>query len=164
MHGFYVWFDEEVADGLVCSNAPTLKEAVYGRAFFPLEQVVEIAAGDRISLRFSATLVAGNYVMRWDTKILDRDGVVRADFRQSSFRARPLIKSDIAVCAPGFIPELSESGMAELGMLQAMTEGATLEQIAANSATAYPRTFASAAVALQHVKAIGQKYSKPVAG
>lgn len=79
-HGIVAWFDATLADGVAFSNAPGMPELIFGQAFFPFSQPAELAAGDTVVVDLQATLVNGDYVWRWNTRI---EG--KADFRQSTF-------------------------------------------------------------------------------
>ena len=63
MHGLYAWFDGDLGEGFGYSNAPTLPELVYGRAFFPLERPVAVQPGDHVHTRLAARLFKGSHTM-----------------------------------------------------------------------------------------------------
>ena len=88
-HGFAVWFDSELVDGIDFSNHPSAPRLIYGQGFFPFSQPVEVSEGDRIELRLAADFVQDNYVWRWDTDFIDRERV-KASFKQSTFYGVPL--------------------------------------------------------------------------
>jgi protein arginine N-methyltransferase 1 len=83
-HGFCVWFDSTLAEGVVLSNSPADDETVYGRAFFPFERPSDVCAGDRARVRLRATFVDADYVWTWETDLAGRAAAAR--FRQSTFR------------------------------------------------------------------------------
>lgn len=85
-HGFAVWFDSELVDGIDFSNHPSAPRMIYGQGFFPFSQPVAISEGDRIELRLAADFVQDNYVWRWDTDFMDR----KVSFKQSTFYGVPL--------------------------------------------------------------------------
>lgn len=86
-HGWCVWFDSTVIEGVSFSSAPGAPELIYGNGFFPLLHPVQLAAGDHVSLTLSANLVGGDYVWRWATRLYgeSEDGKPRAEFLQSNF-------------------------------------------------------------------------------
>ena len=88
-HGFAVWFDSELVDGIGFSNHPAAPRMIYGQCFFPFSVPVEILEGNSIELRLAANFVQDNYVWRWDTDFIDQD-VVKASFKQSTFYGVPL--------------------------------------------------------------------------
>ena len=49
VHGFALWFDATLVDGVGFSNAPG-RELVYGTNFLPLTEPLDLATGDRLEL------------------------------------------------------------------------------------------------------------------
>ena len=159
LHGLYVWFDGEMAEGLGYSNAPTLPELVYGRAFFPMEQPVEVSIGDMISARISATLIAGKYVYRWDTRITDASGNLKAQYKQSTFKARPLRLDALQAFSEEYCPAINESGLIAKAVLTALEQSRSLGQIADLVAKQFPQRFPNKTAALNHVSGLLRKFS-----
>lgn len=158
-HGFYVWFDGEMAPGLGYSNAPQLPELVYGRAFFPLGRAQDVAVGDEIHARFSANLVAGKYVFRWQTKVIGTDAAIKAEFEQSTFKDRPLLPASLGAASAGHVAGLSVDGRIELAVLQGMAAAEPLGRIAAALSAGYPERFSDAHAALNHVVRISARHA-----
>jgi len=158
-HGFYVWFDGEMAPGLGYSNAPQLPELVYGRAFFPLEQAVEVVVGDQVEARFAANLVSGKYVFRWETRILGLDGVAKAEFRQTTFKNRPLLPAHLDAASASHVSRLSAEGRIELDILQGMASGESLGTIADALLARHPARFADSHAALKHVVKLSSRHT-----
>jgi len=159
LHGYYVWFDGETAAGLGFSNAPTLPELVYGRVFFPLERPVAIVEGDLIHGAFAANLVAGEYILRWSTRIETADGQSRASFAQSTFAGRPVVREDLARSKPDYRPALGEAGRADLAVLEAIARGDSLAEIADQLARGFPERFKDRSQALRHATDLSLKYA-----
>lgn len=84
VHALCVWFDSELASGVTLSNSPHEEATVYGHAFFPLEQPVVLARGDRLHVRLRASLFGRDYTWTWETESTNRAEPVR--FRQSTFK------------------------------------------------------------------------------
>jgi hypothetical protein len=82
--GFVLWFDSELAPGIVLSNSPSFEETIYSRAFFPFQYPVDLRAGDRLSVRLRAALLGSDYTWTWDTDGLHTAAPIR--FRQCTFR------------------------------------------------------------------------------
>ena len=164
MHGFYVWFDGEVAEGLGYSNAPDLPEMVYGRVFFPLEQAVDVVVGDRVELRMSTRLVNGEHIYRWNTCIQDANGNARAAFKQSSLHSKPLnLKNlqNLQRTTPGSVPALNVDGHIAQEVIAGMAQSRSLGQIAEGLAAQFPQRFKNVEDALGHVAHLALKYSDP---
>lgn len=91
-HGFAVWFDSDLIDGVNFSNHPREPETIYGNGLFPFSQPLEVREGDLIKLRLAAKIVEDDYVWRWDTDVFTRDDEThpKTSFRQSTFFGVPL--------------------------------------------------------------------------
>src|SRR5262249_37021838 len=91
-HGLVLWFDSVLVDGVSFSNAPGGPELIYGSAFFPWPEPVNIAVGDTVFITLQANLVENDYVWRWDTCLLDQGRAqrIKAKFNQSTFLCMPL--------------------------------------------------------------------------
>lgn len=159
MHGLYVWFDSDLGDGFGTTNAPYLPELVYGRAFFPLERPVEVEIGDRISTRLTVRLVKGDYVFRWLTRIHGNNGMVKAHFDQSTFKALPINRADISKISADHVPVLGPQGLITHLALQAMQEGKALRDIADLLAIRFPQRFKTSAQALDEASRISRAYA-----
>ena len=97
VHGFAVWFDSELVEGIGFSNHPSKPELIYGNAFFPLSEPINVTAGEHIKLRLSANFVQGDYVWRWDTDFFanDDETSLKASFKQSTFFGVPLTHNQL---------------------------------------------------------------------
>ncbi len=133
LHGFSVWFESELADHVRLSNAPRGPGLVYGAAFFPLTQPVEVTEADSVRLTLRADPVAGDYVWRWQTEIEgEHDQEVKAKFQQSTFYAAPLSLKSLNKSATNHRPGLKSQGRAVLSVLAALESGRSVEEIAAS--------------------------------
>ena len=90
-HGFAIWFDSELIDGVSFSNRPGAPETIYGNGLFPFSEPVELIEGDEIKLRLAAKVVKDDYVWRWDTDF-ERP---RVSFKQSTFFGVPLSSNQL---------------------------------------------------------------------
>lgn len=159
LHGYYLWFDGQVADDLGYSNAPELAELVYGRAFFPLELPVAVVAGDRVRLRMATKLVDKEHIYRWDTQVSGPQGPAKAEFRQTTFRSRPVLRQQMQRASAEFRPRLSPDGLVDHAVLQAMARSESLGEIAQALAADFPKRFETSANALEHVARLSLKYA-----
>lgn len=158
MHGFFAWFDGDLGDGFGYSNAPTLPELVYGRAFFPLEQPVDVAEGDDIHVRLAARMVKGRHVFRWTTRVMSPDGSRKAGFEQSTFKAQPLSLEELRKLDANYVPQLRPEGEAVRFILDAMAEGRRLQDIASAAAARFPERYRTHAQALDEVAGLSSRY------
>lgn len=159
MHGYYAWFDGELAEGIGFSNAPDLPELVYSRGFFPLEDPVDVVPGDRVRTRMSARQVNGDMIQRWDTRITDQAGASKASFRQSSFRSKPINIKDLRRTKPDHAPRLNLDGRIAQAVIEGMAQSQSLDQIAKTLAANFPERFKDSFRALSHAARLSLKYS-----
>ncbi len=158
MHGLYVWFDGDLGEGFGYSNAPTLPELVYGRAFFPFERPVDVVPGDSVRTRLSVRLFKGTHVYRWDTRITAADGSVRARFEQSTFKAQPASIAELRKAGADYVPTLNTDGQVAKVVLEAMTGGKRLQEIADALLAHFPDRYKAPSQALDEVSRLSQKY------
>lgn len=165
-HGLSIWFDSELAPGVTYSNAPDRPELVYGSAFFPLSEPVAVSRGDRVEVSLRADLVAEDYTWSWNTRICaaEPSEAVKAEFKQSSFFASPMLQSQLHKRAASYRPTLSEDGEIALLVLQLMNEKRSLEDIARKLSERFPGRFQTWTAALGHVSAFSGEYSEALAG
>ncbi len=142
-HGLAAWFDAELAPGVGLSNAPDQPRAIYGQIFFPFEQALPLAPGDRVGVTLSARLVAGDYVWQWHTEVRDERGVIRKKLRQSSFQATPVNPARLASRSGDFVPKLRPEGRAAALALTLMEQHLPVEAIAAQLVAKFPEVFAA---------------------
>lgn len=158
MHGLYVWFDGDLGEGIGYSNAPTLPELVYGRAFFPLEKPVEVEPGDNVRTRLAVRLFKGSYVFRWDTRITGNDGEQKARFEQSTFKAQPTTIAELRKAGADYVPSLTEDGQVARAVLEAMAAGQRLQDIADTLLERFPSRYRTPAQALDEVAQLSRRY------
>ncbi|HZG42095.1 MAG TPA: 50S ribosomal protein L11 methyltransferase [Longimicrobium sp.] len=158
-HGFAMWFDADVAEGVGYTSGPHGPKTVYGTAFFPWPRAVELAEGDRVTVELQARLVGDEYVWLWDTRIQPAtDGTV--EFRQSTFFAEPLSPARLRARSHTHRPRLGEDGRIDRLALERMEGAATLEEIARELAATFPARFGSWEEALTHAGRLAEKYGE----
>jgi type I protein arginine methyltransferase len=84
-HGFCLWFDAELMEGIGFSGAPGRPALVYGHGFFPFPDPVPLQEGDRVEIDLRADLAGSEYVWSWRTEIGPLSGATRS-YRQSTLR------------------------------------------------------------------------------
>jgi protein arginine N-methyltransferase 1 len=159
-HGLSVWFDSELTGDVLLTNAPGEPELIYGSAFFPFSEPVGVAEGDSVRLSLRADLVGEDYVWSWNTQIRAPGscGQVKAQFRQSSFFASPMLLDEMRKRASTHQPKLSEDGEIALLVLEMMGRGCTLESIARRVCARFGQRFPDWQSALGHVGAFSAEY------
>ena len=87
-HGFALWFEARLADGIAYRSGPGSGDDLYGAAFFPWPEPLSFTAGCVVVVDLRADLVAESYVWTWRTEIVSGD--VRRTFSQSTFAGSPM--------------------------------------------------------------------------
>ncbi len=127
VHGFIVWFDCEVDEGVGFSNSP-LEESIpnsYGQNFFPLKEPLTVHADEPIRLKFEARLTEASYLYQWAGSVGSKN------FGQSSLFAQPDLQKRLQRQRKEFASSLGTQGKITLKVLSLIEVGETLEAIAA---------------------------------
>jgi protein arginine N-methyltransferase 1 len=158
--GLVLWFDADMAMGVGFSNAPGKPERVFGQGFFPWPEPFDLAVGDTVSAAISADLVGDDYIWRWDTRIQDPDGRLKANFRQSTFHGVPLSPGRLQQMAASHVPELSADGRMDRFILELMDGKHALGEIAHRIAAQFPGRFANEKEALTRAGELSIRYGR----
>ena len=104
-HGICVWFDSELIEGICFSNHPAAPEMIYGNAFFPFTEPVEVREGSLIKARLTAKLVGEDYIWCWDTDFFTGNDDARptVSFKQSTFFGGPLSTTQLQKAQPSSV-------------------------------------------------------------
>jgi len=161
-HGFLVWFDVELADGVNFSTGPESPETVYGAAFFPWQEPVRLIAGQSVSVELEAKLLDADYFWRWKTRIAppENAGGSAVSFEQSHLQAAILSPSKLHKSASDYVPQLSAEALLHRRALELMDGQMALEGIARQLASEFPQRFTHWHKALSYAGAISQDFSR----
>lgn len=157
-HGFCVWFDAELADDIIYSNAPDAPELVYGQMFFPLAEAAEVRAGDEIAAAFYARLMGDDYTWQWNTRITTRSR--HHSFKQSTLLGMPLSLDYLRKLSPNYQPGLNISGKIALMVMQQMNRSTSSGEIAQTILAAFPDRFTDLPGAQAYVSTLIKNYSE----
>lgn len=159
--GVAVWFDTRLLDDVGFSNAPDRARLIYGSMYFPLSEVVEVSAGNQVTVQLKATPTETDYIWQWDTAI--RSGTEaatpKAELHQSSFFGVPISTTRLRKRADSFLPTLNLQGSIDSRILEGLRQGKALGDIARGIAREYPNRFATWEAALAHVGDQAERYS-----
>lgn len=155
-HGLAVWFDAELL-GAGFSNTPGRVELIYGNAFFPFHQPLEVLADDRIDVRLEARLIGDDYTWRWDTTLWSQ-GNAKCSFKQSTLFGAPLSASQLRKRTGSYIPKANEEAAIAGFVLSQMDGKNSNEQIAAQLLDHFPHRFRDHYDALDTVFEVSEKY------
>ena len=161
-HGFMVWFDGILADGIGFSNAPDQPELVYGTSFLPLAQPVSVASGDTVSLSLHAQLVEEQYMWSWETHVAGsgEGSPLKARFHQSTFDGVPVSLEKLRKRAADHVPVRNDKGVLDQYVLTLMDGSHSLESITTQVMEQFPGRFASLKEALAAVSKLSLRYSQ----
>jgi protein arginine N-methyltransferase 1 len=159
-HGVCVWFDSELAPGVVLSNSPRSQATIYGSAFFPWPEPVALEAGDSVCLHISAKLMRGDYLWTWESEIAPRPERAALRFRQSDFFSEPLSAARVRRQAAAHVPRLTDEGRIDGFILELMDERIPLGDIARRVASSFPARFSRWQEALTRVADLSARYSR----
>jgi hypothetical protein len=156
-----VWFDGELASGVTMSNRPGEAPLLYGQGFFPWPEAVQLEAGDLVTATFRAMKTATDYVLAWNTEIVDgATNDRRARFVQSTFRGLPLDLDTAHLHAPDAVVVPGPDTAIEQFVLSAFDGARTQIDIATALAARFPDRFASLPDALARVIAIALRVAR----
>lgn len=160
-HGLAVWFDSDLAADVTMSNEPGQPALLYGQGFFPWPEVQPLQAGDEVSVTFRAMKAAGEYVMAWDSEIVDgRTGALRARFAQSTFRGLPLDLETAYLHSPDAVVTPGPDAEVERFVLSAFDGQRSQMDVATALAARFPDRFASVRDALARVVATALRVAR----
>jgi protein arginine N-methyltransferase 1 len=157
-HGLNLWFDATLLQGIEYSTAPDAPELVYGNAFFPLLQPVDVREGDEIRCSLRADLIGGRYIWTWRT-VIRSTGVQPIEYTQSTFYSTPLGRKAVAAQESNHAPRLATEGRLLKAALQLMDGSRTLDVIAAELERAFPSRFNEWDSAIAWVRQLSLEYS-----
>lgn len=161
-HGFVVWFNSDLADGVSFSNAPGAPDTIYGTLFFPWLHPVQLKKGETVRVQLEAKLIGNEYAWRWATQVeaSDGDGKDPEKFDQSSLTGAVLSLPQLRKQAAAHVPQLSREGVLDRKILEMMDGRTSLEEISRKLATEYPQRFDAWHDAMKFVGALSRKYSQ----
>lgn len=158
-HGLCLWFDTELTDGHGFSNAPDKPEMIYGSAFFPLQQPIDIHEADALHIELRAIPAGNRYVWAWNTRV-ERGGEVLVSYRQSTALGMPLTRELLDRSSRESVPSLTTAGRKARLALQLMEGDLSLEEITSDVAKRFP----DEPETLEFVVRLARKYGRDVPG
>jgi protein arginine N-methyltransferase 1 len=159
-HGLCAWFDTTLAPGIGFTNAPGAPPTVYGQAYFPWPEAVELGAGHVVEASIGARLLGDDYTWAWETRVLDPAGRTLCRFRQSNFAGEPLSSDTLRRRSASHVPVLGEEARADALALGMMDQGMALGDVARELAARFPGRFRRWEDALAHAGDLSLKYGR----
>ena len=160
-HGFALWFDSELIDGVSISNCPGQPRLIYGQLFFPFQEPLSVLPNQTITVDLRADLVAGDYIWQWTTQTASATspGQIERLYHQSSFFGTLLGPERLRKMSYQHIPSLNEEGIVHRRALELMNSRRSLGQIAEAIAEEFPKRFSSSDDALGFLGDLSARWS-----
>jgi len=159
-HGVAVWFETCLMEGIGYSTEPQTSETVYGHLFLPWLEPVALQVGEVCTVDLRAHLVGNDYIWQWETSLPATAARGEIHFTQSTFYGSLFPPSLLQKRTMDFVPVLTESGLAERWLMQAMDGKRRLEDIAAEAARLFPHVFRRIEDAFRQAAEIAEKFSR----
>jgi len=159
-HGVTLWFETQLFEDIGFSTAPGFLGTVYGQGFLPWLAPVALEAGQDLHVELHADPVGGDYIWRWDAKILARNGCPERVFQQSTFEGAQFTSEALRRRSVDYVPVLSEAGEAERWLLEAIDGSTPLEEIARAATERFPGVFRRQDDAMRRVSALAERFSR----
>jgi protein arginine N-methyltransferase 1 len=163
-HGWLVWFESELVDGVGFSCSPAQKHIpdVYGRGFFPLLKPVSVSQCDLITLNIQAELIDANYEWRWHTIISSKGGVeeIKADFNQATDFENVLSPERIAESVSGDRPSPTKEAQIDRYILGRIDGTNSYKTIALETRETFPDRFKTGRDALHYIYRLTRQYDQ----
>ena len=119
-----------------------------------------LRAGEICTVDLRAHLVGNDYIWQWQTNLPAAADRTQISFSQSTFYGSLYPPSILQKRTLDFVPVLTEAGLAERWLLQAMDGQRRLEDIAAEAARLFPHVFRRSEDAFHQAAEIVEKYSR----
>lgn len=159
LHGLVLWFDTKLTPNNTThfSNSPHDPTLIYGNAFFPLEDPVELQPDDQITVTLKANLVKNDYIWQWNTEI-KRDNQLIHSFKQSTFKSQLLSKQQLKSFETQFQPQINLEGKVTYKILELMQQNYNVKTIAEHLYQQFPEQFPTWKIAFKKVIDVIQNY------
>ena len=159
-NGLGLWFETQLGDGISYCTEPRTGDTVYGHTFLPWLEPVPLEKGDVCEADLRANLVGDDYVWRWETRAPATGARAAIDFHQSSFYGSVFSPSFLKKHSAEFVPVLSEAGLAERWIFEAIDGSRSLESIACEAAGLFPHVFRRVENAFNRAADIAEKFAR----
>ena len=161
-HGFALWFDSELIDGIRISNCPGQTKLIYGQLFFPFEEPVPVFPNQTITVDLRADFIGGDYIWQWTTHTTSAASPEKIErrYHQSDLFSNLLGAEQLRKMSDQHIPSLKEEGVVHMRVLELMNNRRPLGEIAEAMAAEFPKRFPSSDDALGFVGELSARWSE----
>jgi type I protein arginine methyltransferase len=158
-HGFLLWFDSVLAEGITWTNRPGAPRLIYRQALLPWPEPLQVSPGDTVKVSISARLVGDEYVWRWDTQLVGKNpSNLPTPFHQSTFLSADFSLPELLTSGAQFQPRLNDDGRIQRRALSLMEGQMSLEAISHELARDFPNRFERWQDAFNLVSAISRNF------
>jgi protein arginine N-methyltransferase 1 len=161
-HGFALWFDSELIDGVSISNCPGQPKLIYGQLFFPFQEPLSVLPNQTITLDLRADPVGGDYIWQWTTHTTSAASSKQLErrYHQCSLFSNIFGSEQLRKMSDQHVASLNEEGVIHMRALELMNNRQPLGQIAQAMAAEFPKRFSSPDVALGFVGDLSARWSE----
>ncbi|MDH5803606.1 MAG: 50S ribosomal protein L11 methyltransferase [Gemmatimonadota bacterium] len=123
--GVLLWFDMELADGVWMSNAPGAEQASWGSVYLPLDPILRLEPGVRVSAEVKPSRVSGDAPgwLTWTVKAGDEERW------GSEFESGQTPDDAVLLASPDVVPILDGAGEAEALVLSLVDGKRTIGEV-----------------------------------
>jgi protein arginine N-methyltransferase 1 len=160
-HGFALWFDSELINGISFSNGPGQPKLIYGQLFFPFQEPLSVLPNQPIIVDLRADSVGDAYIWQWTThttSVASPEKIERL-YHQSSLFSNVLAPKQLRKMSDQHVSSLNEEGVVHMRALELMNSRRPLGQIAEAMAAEFPKRFSSSDDALGFVGKLSARWS-----
>ena len=160
-HGFALWFDSELIDGVSISNCPGQPKLIYGQLFFPFQEPLPVFPNQTITVDLRADPIGGDYIWQWTSQTTSAAASDKSEkrFHQSSLFSNALGPEQLRKMSDQYIPLLKEEGVVHMRALELMNSRRPQGEIAEAMAAEFPKRFPSSDEALGFIGELSARWS-----
>ena len=160
-HGFALWFDSELVEGVKISNCPGQPKLIYGQLFFPFQEPLPVLPNQIITVDIRANFVGGDYIWQWATQRTNAGSPDKIErlYHQSSFFINLLGPEQLKKMSEQHIPSLNDEGVVHMRALELMNDRRPLGEVAEAMAAEFPKRFPNSNDALGFVGDLSARWS-----
>jgi protein arginine N-methyltransferase 1 len=157
LHGIGGWFSAQLSPSVAMTNAPTASERIGRRnVFFPLDPPIEVHPGDVVEADLH---VIPPKAIGWNASV-SRDARTIARFRHSTLNGMLLTADELRRTRPGFVPHLTDRGIARQTVLELCDGARPLAEIEREVFARHGALFPSQSDAALFVAEVVTRYTR----
>lgn len=158
-HGFVLWFDIDLVEGVGFSSAPGGNAEVYGQVFLPLAQPVKVQPGCRVMVRLRAVVRNNKYEWLWRTSFSGPgSSTIETQFTQSSVLHPTPSMAVGGLADRDYVPRPSPNSETDRVVLEKMDGKTSMGELAHAVQEAFPDRYAEFDDALDLVRDVSGRY------